>query len=418
MADASTLLVDGLLQTQDGASTDVIARALRAIRAHLGMDIAYVSEFVGDRSVFREVDAPGHEGTIWPGHSLAIEDIYCRHILEGRLPELIRDVSAEPLAMSIPLTHTYGIGKHLSVPVRLPSGELYGMFCCLGFSPDPSLQQRDLQMMRAFAELAAHEIHREREARRSAEERTARVRKVIDEQSFTLVFQPIWNVETRAPIGLECLTRFTAAPSRSPDIWFNEAADVGLGAALELAAIRHALSAVAALPANIYLAINASPHTILSAEFTAMMQSVPPAQVVLEITEHAGVGDYENLLAALRPHRDRGVRIAVDDAGAGYSSLRHILNLRPDIIKLDMSLTRNICLDPARRALAAALTGFARETDCLIVAEGVETPAEFATLKALGIEKVQGYLLGRPLPLEPTLRLLQRGAAANTSSVA
>jgi EAL domain-containing protein (putative c-di-GMP-specific phosphodiesterase class I) len=105
--------------------------------------------------------------------------------------------------------------------------------------------------------------------------------------------------------------------------------------------------------------------------------------------------------------RERGVRLAIDDAGAGYSSLRHILQLRPDLIKLDMSLTRNICIDPARKALAAAMVNFARDTGSQIIAEGVETASEFATLRALGAEKAQGYFLGRPLPLEDAAALFR-----------
>lgn len=212
-------------------------------------------------------------------------------------------------------------------------------------------------------------------------------------------------METAAPVGLECLTRFSIDPDRAPDAWFAEAAEAGLGPELELAAMRQALPAAAALPPGAYLALNASPATIQSSGFAALLAGAPGERVVLEITEHAGVGDYDGLLGALEPLRGRGVRVAVDDAGAGYASLRHILQIRPDIIKLDASLTRNIGADPARRALAAALTAFARETDCLIVAEGVETAAELDTLRRLGVEKVQGYHLSRPLPLEAALRL-------------
>jgi EAL domain-containing protein (putative c-di-GMP-specific phosphodiesterase class I) len=117
---------------------------------------------------------------------------------------------------------------------------------------------------------------------------------------------------------------------------------------------------------------------------------------VLEVTEHAQVPDYDALRQALAPLRAAGAKLAIDDAGAGYSSLQHILQLRPDIIKLDMGLTRSVDRDPAKRALAAALCHFARETGCQIVAEGIETEAEFTTLESLGVAKGQGYLLGRP----------------------
>jgi EAL domain-containing protein (putative c-di-GMP-specific phosphodiesterase class I) len=129
------------------------------------------------------------------------------------------------------------------------------------------------------------------------------------------------------------------------------------------------------------------------------------SRVVLEITEHTTVEDYAKLHEVLRPLRERGMRLSIDDAGAGYSSFRHILRLRPDFIKLDISLTRDIDSDRGRRALAAALIGFARETGAELIAEGVETESELATLRKLGVHKAQGYLLGRPAPFETAQRL-------------
>ena len=131
---------------------------------------------------------------------------------------------------------------------------------------------------------------------------------------------------------------------------------------------------------------------------------------MIEITEHTDVDNYEDLVRALQPLRQRGIKLAIDDAGAGYSSLRHILHLRPDYIKLDMDLIRHIDIDPARRALASALIGFARDTGSVIIAEGVETASEFATLQSLGVEQVQGYFLGRPMPLEGALRSIEPSA--------
>jgi EAL domain-containing protein (putative c-di-GMP-specific phosphodiesterase class I) len=185
---------------------------------------------------------------------------------------------------------------------------------------------------------------------------------VIEAERLSILYQPICNVATRRPVGLECLSRFSPSPVRTPDVWFSEAAEVGLGTELELAAISRALRALPALPADIYLAVNASPQTILAEGFSQALHGLVPHRLVLEVTEHAHVDDYAQLLAVIAPLRRRGVRLAVDDAGAGYASLQHILHLQPDIIKLDMGLTRNIDADPARRALASALIGFARET--------------------------------------------------------
>jgi EAL domain-containing protein (putative c-di-GMP-specific phosphodiesterase class I) len=140
---------------------------------------------------------------------------------------------------------------------------------------------------------------------------------------------------------------------------------------------------------------------MLLPEFARGLLSVPPARVVLEVTEHAAVEDYGSLEQALRGHRARGMRVAVDDAGAGFASLRHILRLAPDLIKLDLSLTRDIHRDRSRRALATALISFASEIGAEIVAEGVEARDELEALAALEVGFAQGYYLGRPGPLPP-----------------
>lgn len=384
----------------------VVQRALQAVRTHLGLQVAYVSEFVGDESVFRAVDAPGLEHLIKPGDSRSLDDVYCRHILAGRLPELIPDTAAEPIATALPITGAVPIGAHVSVPLRLPGGELYGMFCCLGPQADPTLNARDLAMMRAFAEISAFEIDRERKASQESREAAARVGRVIAEEAIETVYQPICSLATGRPAGFEALSRFAHAPARTPDLWFAEAAAAGLGPDLERLAIRRALPALATFPDDIYVSVNASPATLLGADFAAVFAGWPLGRIVLEITEHQYVEDFAAIEAALAPLRARGLRLAADDAGAGYSGLQQILQMRPDLIKLDRFLIRDIQHDPGRRALAAALTVFARETGSHLIAEGVETEGELAMLRALGVDKLQGYLLGRPMPLAQAVALL------------
>ncbi|WP_291865085.1 EAL domain-containing protein [Bradyrhizobium sp.] len=411
----SDSLIDLVAFTQAMARepNGALKRTLEAVRQHLGMQVAYVSEFSRDRTVFREVDAPGLEAVIKVGDSRSLDDVYCRHILEGRLPELIPDTSLEPLAKAMPITAAASIGCHISVPIRLPDGQPYGMFCCIGFAANPSLNARDLQTMRAFADLAAFEINRELMIAEAARQKRERIDSVIEFGQFSIVYQPIWNMRSRQAVGFECLTRFSGLPNRPPNEWFGEAAEVGLGTVLELATMRAALGALGSLPAHLHLAMNASVETITTRDFADIMNELPAGQIVVEITEHTDVDDYKDVLEALRPLRQRGIRLAVDDAGAGYSSLRHILNLQPDFIKLDMDLIRHIDIDPARRALASALIAFARDTDSVIIAEGVETASELAALQLLGAEQVQGYFLGRPMPLEGALRSIDPAGEAS-----
>ncbi|MGK7862519.1 sensor domain-containing phosphodiesterase [Falsiroseomonas sp. E2-1-a4] len=404
-------MFDGLM-TPASAGQSTIQRGLEAVRRHLGMEVAYVSRFERGRTVFREVDAPGLEGLIKPGDSRPLHEVYCPHILAGRLPELIPDTAALPLAASLPITRAVPIGAHVSVPIHLRDGRAYGMFCCLSPHPNPSLNARDLQVMRVFAEVASHEIGREVAEAEASEARLEELEAVMEGRLFTFRFQPILALQPFQVVGFEVLCRFGPEPYRAPDQWFAAAHAAGCGVELELAVLRRAVQAVRRLKAPAFLSFNAAPATVLSGRLTALLAGLPTERLVLEVTEHSQVTDYEALRAALAPLRSAGVKLAIDDAGAGYSSLQHILQLQPDIIKLDMGLVRDVDRDPAKRALAAALCFFARETGCQIVAEGIETEAEVAALEALGVSKGQGYLLGRPGDLAAAQEMV--GAAAPT----
>src|SRR4030095_6492758 len=158
------------------------------------------------------------------------------------------------------------------------------------------------------------------------------------ERQLSIVYQPIHRIDDRVVVGLECLMRISTTPYRPPNVWFEEAIEVGMGVELELAAVETARQGAKALDASAYLAINVSPAAVLSDRFAPLLDRTPASRLVLEITEHSVVTDYQFLLTALKALRSRGVRLAVDDAGAGYSSLRHILALQPDLIKLDMDL--------------------------------------------------------------------------------
>lgn len=388
-----------LFATNEATEGGVVARALQAVRQHLGLQVAYVSEFVGNDSVFRVVDAPGLAHLVKPGDVRSLDDVYCRHILEGRLPELIPDTSAEPVAASMPITSAVPIGAHVSVPIRLSNGTVYGMFCCLGPQADPTLNLRDLGMMKAFAELAAFEIEREIDASAGERDSRARVERVLQGEAIAIVYQPILSLSRGGPAGFEALARFPEEPLRTPDHWFAEAADIGLGVELEVLAIRRALDGLTRLPQDCYLSVNASPRTVLSGRLSAVLEGHPADRIVIEITEHECIDDVSALLRSVAPLRAGGMRVAVDDAGAGYSGLQQIVQMRPDLIKLDRFLIRGIECDPSRRALAAALCIFAQETHCKLVAEGVETEEELASLRALGVDLVQGFLLGRPQPI-------------------
>jgi EAL domain-containing protein (putative c-di-GMP-specific phosphodiesterase class I) len=399
------------------ASYGGIETILQAVRTHLGMDVAFVAEFREHDRVFRHVDAQG-AAPIQPGDAVPLEQGYCQRVVDGRLPQLIVDAQALPEAAALPETQAIPIGSHLSVPIRLPDGHVYGTFCCFSYLADPSLTNRDLQMMKAFADVLADQIERERrQAREEAEQRKRIVEVMEQHHQPKIVYQPIYDLKTRRMVGVESLSRFQVMPQRTPDVWFAEAAAVGLGPTLEACAARRALDALGELPKDVYVSVNASPEFILSGALAPLLHGVDAHRAVLEITEHASVSDYARLLEVLSPLRALGLRIAVDDTGAGYASMRHILSIEPDLLKLDISLTRGIDHDPKRRALASALIVFAHETRVAVIAEGVETAAELRALRALGVTKVQGYYLGRPMPLADVSRSLWSQCEAMTESL-
>jgi EAL domain-containing protein (putative c-di-GMP-specific phosphodiesterase class I) len=388
-----------------GEVADSLTRMLRSVRLTLGMDIAFVTEFTGGQRVIRDVETATVATPLRAGDTARLEETACYRIVAGMLPELIADLRAHPPTDNVLAPEGIGARSQLCVPIRLWDGRVHGTLGCVGFEPRPSLDDRDLQMMRAFAEFAAYQIDRELEVVRRREQAKALVRAVIDKGQLSVLYQPIFRLEEGCVVGFECLSRFSASPSRTPDMWFSEAAEIGLSQELELAAIRLALEGLACLPEPVYLTLNLSPATIMSGELANALEGQPAERIVLEITEHSAVADYAKISRSLEALRRRGLRIAVDDAGAGYASLRHILNLRPDLIKLDISLTRRIDRDDARRALASALIGFARVTSSEIIAEGVETASELKALKALGAGKAQGFHLGKPMSLESARQL-------------
>jgi EAL domain-containing protein (putative c-di-GMP-specific phosphodiesterase class I) len=160
--------------------------------------------------------------------------------------------------------------------------------------------------------------------------------------ALDLVLQPIVDISSGEVVGQEALARFDDLPSRPPSDWFIEAANVGLGTELELLAIDAALDELGTLPSEQFLTLNVSPNTTLTTALADRLAGHERGRLVIEITEHTRIEDYAPLLTALCVLRRDGVRLAVDDAGAAFAGLSHVLKLAPDIIKLDITLTRDI----------------------------------------------------------------------------
>jgi EAL domain-containing protein (putative c-di-GMP-specific phosphodiesterase class I) len=382
---------------------DMVLDALHSMRTLVGMEVAFISQFKDGRRIFRYVDPLDCDIPIRVGDSDPLEDSYCQRVVDGRLPELIQDAMQLAEARKLPATAAVPVGAHLSVPIRLSDGGVYGTFCCFSRAANCALNARDIDTMRCFADITAKFIEQQVAEEKRREELLARHTAVLNAECYSIVYQPIVRIADGKVVGYEALTRFLAEPVRTPDVWFDEASEIGLQLTLELAVIAKALRSLTLFPEDTYVSINASPATILSGALDEVFSDYPCERLMLEVTEHSSVHDYAPIMKALDPLRRRGLRLAVDDAGAGYASFRHILELKPDVIKLDNSLIRQIDSNTGHRALAAALVRFAQETGSMVVAEGVETEAELAILRELRVNKAQGYLLGRPAPIETFL---------------
>ena len=216
-------------------------------------------------------------------------------------------------------------------------------------------------------------------------------------RAFHPVFQPIVDLESGEVVGYEALTRFDSG--QRPDLCFADAWSVGLGPDLEIATIEAAIAAASALPQGRWLDINISPGMLEDPERLTAALGHADRPIVLEITEHDVIDDYAAAHQAVRA-LGRDVRLAVDDAGAGVANFSHIIELRPDFVKLDMSLVRRVNANLGRQAMVVSMRHFSRTAGCRLVAEGIETQEEAQTLAGLGVELGQGFLFGHPEPVE------------------
>jgi EAL domain-containing protein (putative c-di-GMP-specific phosphodiesterase class I) len=213
-----------------------------------------------------------------------------------------------------------------------------------------------------------------------------------------LVFQPIVDLQQAATVGYEVLSRFLGPPHATPDKWFMAAYEIGRGQELEALVIEQALAFRDRLPTNCFLSLNVAPEALLDPNVRQLLRGRPLSRLVLELTEHAQVADYDLLAHVIAEARELGAFVAVDDAGAGYASLQHILALRPDFVKLDRALIAGLQHDEAKAALVEMFGGFTSRIDAWLLAEGIEEPLELRRLAKLGVPLGQGYLLGRPGP--------------------
>lgn len=386
---------------------DTIRQLLGVVRAQLGMQVAWLSEFVGDQQVMRFVDAAPGASAPREGERFPLSGSFCTRVLDGRFPTLIRDTRADPDAALLEMTRRLRMGSYVGVPLVGPQGLTVGMLCAISDSPSPGLTERDVTALKLLASLLREVQDRAlTDARVVADHETLRhaLWEVVDGTGRHAVLQPIVEIATGRVVAAEGLTRFTTQSPllgdtgrlRAPAQWFDDASRLGLREQLELATAAAVLDLLDVVPVETALTINLGPETILGQGLPELLADHPLERIVIELTEHAPVRDYEELAEALHPYRSHGTQLAVDDAGAGYSSLQHVLDVHPDLLKIDMSLVRGAHVDLPRRTLLQALADFGHATGCQLIAEGIESEQELAAVAGCGVELAQGFFLARP----------------------
>ena len=368
---------------------------LEAAREYLDMDVAFVAEFAGGEQVFRHVAGDAALFRLSTELRVPLGWMYCQAMTEGALAEAISDTAADPVAAAMPVTREARIGSYVGVPVCLPDGRVWGSMACISRRSDLGVGKRDVRFMRMLGRIYAEQIEREEREAVARRQKRAQIRAILREDRLITVLQPIVDLMSGAPVGFEALARFEGEAPQPPNLWFAAAEEVGLGHELELAAVRSALAHLDTMPNDTYLSLNVSPRTAVTSEFANLIEEGTD-RVVIEVTEHAAIGDYPQFNSSVARLRFRGMRYAVDDAGAGFSTFSHILSTKPDMVKLDMSLIRDIHRDLARRALLFGLLYFIEQINATAVAEGVETIEEAEALKRIGVHCAQGYYFGRP----------------------
>jgi len=374
-----------------------VAELLRTAKDALGLSVAFLTRMDGTTQHLEVVDSD-IPFMFREGAKLRQDTTFCQAILDGRLPAVIGDVREHPAAMALPAARFPRLRSYVSVPVRLSDGSLYGTFCATGLTTDKGLTRRDQALMTVLASAAAVIIEPGVVEQARQAEIEGRLLPVIDAGGPTVVLQPIVDLATGRRVGSEALSRFPSDWGKAPDVVFAEAHSVGLGDQLELLALERAADHLAVVTG--YVAMNVSPQTLLTPACAELLGRLPANRVLLELSEHDQVEDYDALQAALAAPRAAGMRLAIDDVGAGFSSLRHIVLCAPDVLKLDRTIIDGIGADPVLSTLVAALVEFAHGNGSRVVAEGIETAADGEALRLLKVDYAQGWFFGRPGPPE------------------
>jgi EAL domain-containing protein (putative c-di-GMP-specific phosphodiesterase class I) len=381
-----------MVRNKRSESEQQVADLLQTARESLGLSLAFMTRMDGTTQHLEVVDS-AIPWVFRDGATRPQETSFCQAIMDGRLPQVMPDVRDFPAAMKLPSARMPRIRSFVSVPMVLSDGTVYGTFCAAGFAADKQLSKRDKALMEVLARAASLIIEPGVRKRARNAEIEARLRPVIDIGGPVVLLQPIVDLVTRRRVGTEALSRFPTEWKLPPDRCFADAGLIGERERLEVLALRGAGTQLGRVSG--YVAMNVSPATLFTRDCVVVLERMPLDRVVLELSEHEPIEDYDALKAVLAPLRARGMRLAIDDVGAGFSSLRHIVITAPDVIKLDRSIVTGLSEDAVLPVVVKSLVDLARATGAQVVAEGVETEADATTLASLGAGLGQGWHFGR-----------------------
>ncbi|CUH80931.1 EAL domain, c-di-GMP-specific phosphodiesterase class I (or its enzymatically inactive variant) [Tropicibacter naphthalenivorans] len=311
------------------------------------------------------------------------------------------DARTEPSVADNPETLDLPIGAHVSFPIILSTGVTWGMLCAFSRQPRQDLTDRDVAMFGIYADMLSRDIEVQVIEGGSAEELELRIDKLI-RTDLDIHLQPILSLPGAIPQGYEALTRFPAELGSVETIFRRAKYDDRI-VTLEEAVARKTAAIPMQMGDGFFVSVNASVTSIETLDFESIFPPHVRHRIVLEITEHERVPDYAAFLSVLTRLRAQGFRIAIDDVGAGYSSLRHVIQLKPDFLKLDRSLVIGLLASREQRGLVKALAEMVQSHGGVVIAEGVENPKKVVMLERLGVTMAQGYLFARPMPAAKVL---------------
>jgi len=383
--------------TARNATQQQLFELVHHARTTLGMPVAFLTRMDATTQTLEVVDSK-IPFLFQEGYQQQRDQTLCQAAIDGKVPPVMGDLTKHKVAMQLPAARFPRLRSFVTVPVHLSDGSLYGSFCAAGVTTNDDLRARDAELMSLLAQAAAVIVEPEVAARRQTAEIEDRYAPVLTGGGPQIVYQPIVDLRTRRRVGSEALSRFPREWGKAPDVCFAEAFQAGFGEKLEFLTLRRAGSAAPTVGG--YLSLNVCVPTITHPDFPAVMAPLLLTNIVLEITEQHAVDDYNAILRRLTPLREQGMRLAIDDVGVGYSSLKHLVTLAPDVMKLDRSIIDGVAKDPILESLIRSMVSFAGATGARLVAEGIEDEVDGALLADIGVDYGQGWLFGKPMALE------------------